>query len=152
MCVCVLIPASGCFTPNHSSQTKTSWGKADYTIVSTIFHYVQIFFGYQYILYKKGKEVHILWKWKEVSYDALGHFVLFWYLLDYRRKDNSSVETVHVPSLHNSLKCCRNVTKQNNPLQVDNLITNKAVAILEASRGVLNMTVSKLLFLQMWKI
>jgi len=40
---CVLTPASGCFTPNCNSQTNTSQEKADYTIVSTIFNYVQIF-------------------------------------------------------------------------------------------------------------
>jgi len=38
----------------------------------------------------------------------------------------------------NSLKCHRNVTKQTNSLHVDNLITNKPVAILEASRRILN--------------
>jgi hypothetical protein len=36
------------------------------------------------------------------------------------------------------LKCHRVVTKQTNPLQVDNLITNKFVSILEASRRILN--------------
>jgi hypothetical protein len=29
--------------------------EADYTIVSTVFQYIQIFFEYQYILYRKGK-------------------------------------------------------------------------------------------------
>jgi hypothetical protein len=46
---CILIP-------NRSSETKTSQGKANYTIVSTTFHIVLIFVEYQYIvLYKKGK-------------------------------------------------------------------------------------------------
>jgi hypothetical protein len=37
---CVLTPVSGYFTPNNNSETHTAHGKADYTIVSTIFHYV----------------------------------------------------------------------------------------------------------------
>jgi len=37
--------------------------------------------------------------------------------------------------VHDSLKCHRNIT---NPLQEDNLITNKSVAILEDSRIILN--------------
>jgi len=35
-------------------------------------------------------------------------------------------------------KCHRNVIKQTNLLQVDNLIINKSVSILEASRQILN--------------
>jgi hypothetical protein len=42
---CVFLPALGYFTPNHSSQTKTSQGKADNTMVSTIFYYLWIFFN-----------------------------------------------------------------------------------------------------------
>jgi hypothetical protein len=53
-------PASGCFMANRSSQTNISQGKADYTVVSTTFHYVQIFLECQCILYEKGKEVWIL--------------------------------------------------------------------------------------------
>jgi len=34
------------------------------------------------------------------------------------------------------LKCLRNVTKRTKPLQVDDLITNKFVSVLEASRRV----------------
>jgi hypothetical protein len=35
--------------------------KATYTIVSTIFHYIQILFEYQYtVLYNKGKGAQIL--------------------------------------------------------------------------------------------
>jgi hypothetical protein len=30
---CVLTPASGCFTLNHKSETKTSQGKAHYTLL-----------------------------------------------------------------------------------------------------------------------
>jgi len=55
----VLTLASGCFIPNHSSQTNISQGRTDYTIVSTVFHHVWIFFEYEYILCKKGKEVWI---------------------------------------------------------------------------------------------
>jgi len=36
--------------------------------------------------------------------------------------------------VHSSVKCHRNVIKETNPLQVDDLITNKSVAMLEASR------------------
>jgi len=42
MWVCVLTPVSGCFTQNHNSETITSQGKTDYTIVNTIF----IMYGY----------------------------------------------------------------------------------------------------------
>jgi hypothetical protein len=40
--------------------------------------------------------------------------------------------------IHDSLKRHRNVSKQTNPLQMDNLITNKPVAISEASRRIMN--------------
>lgn len=43
-----LTPVSGCFTPNFRFETNTSQGKADYTFVSTFFHYVRMFVGYQY--------------------------------------------------------------------------------------------------------
>jgi hypothetical protein len=45
---CLLTPASGCFTPNCNSETNTSQGKAEYTILSIIFNYAWIFFEYQY--------------------------------------------------------------------------------------------------------
>jgi hypothetical protein len=41
---------------------------------------------------------------------------------------------LHVCRVHYFLKCRGNVTKQTSPLQVDNLITYKSVAILEASQ------------------
>jgi hypothetical protein len=50
----------------------------------------------------------------------------------------STEETIKLSGVHESLKCNRNVCKQTNPLQVDNLITNKSVAISEASRRILN--------------
>jgi hypothetical protein len=56
------------------------------------------------------------------------------------RTDSTTVETICVSRVHNSLKCNRNVTKQTNPLQVDNLITHESVGIL---------SVPKLMFLQM---
>jgi hypothetical protein len=60
---CVFALVSGCFTPNHTCETNTSQGKADYTIVSTASHYVWIFFEYKYIvLYDKGKGMQILEK------------------------------------------------------------------------------------------
>jgi hypothetical protein len=45
---CVLTPASGCFSLNHNSQTNISQAKADYIIISTIFHYIWVFVEYQY--------------------------------------------------------------------------------------------------------
>jgi hypothetical protein len=45
---------------------------------------------------------------------------------------------IFMSRVRDSLKCHRNVTKQTNPLQVDNLITNKSMAILEASRSIVN--------------
>jgi hypothetical protein len=39
---CVLTPPSGCFTPNHNSETNTAQGRADYTVISTFF----IMYGY----------------------------------------------------------------------------------------------------------
>jgi hypothetical protein len=55
-----------------------------------------------------------------------------------KRTDSSTVETIHASGVQDSLKCHRNVTKQTNPLQVDNLIIDKSVATLEASRRILN--------------
>jgi hypothetical protein len=55
-----------------------------------------------------------------------------------KKEQTTALRKLHVSRVHNSLKCHRNVTKQTNPLQVDNLITNKSVAILEASRRILN--------------
>jgi hypothetical protein len=52
---CVLTPASGSFTPNCNSQTNTSQGKSDYTIVNTIFHCVDSFGISVYVLHKEGK-------------------------------------------------------------------------------------------------
>jgi len=86
--------------------------------------------------------------------DILSDFDVLW--TTKVRTDNSIVETVHVSRVHNSLKCHRNVTKQINPLQVDDLITHKSVAILEASRRILNTqyvkSVSKFMFLHMWEV
>jgi hypothetical protein len=46
--------------------------------------------------------------------------------------------------VHSSVKCHRNVIKETNPLQVDDLITNKSVAMLEASRRILKMQYIKI--------
>jgi hypothetical protein len=54
------------------------------------------------------------------------------------RTDSSTEETIHVSRVHGSLKCHRNVYQQINSLQINNLITNKPVALLEASRRILN--------------
>jgi len=66
------------------------------------------------------------------------------------RTDNGIVETKCFKSSQFS-QCHKNVTKQTNPLVVHNLITNKYVAILEASRRILN-TVHQNLFLYTWKV
>jgi hypothetical protein len=73
---CALFPALGCFTPNQNYQMNTSQGKADYAIISTIFHCVRIFVEYQYsVLYENGTELQILGKGEEISYDVFSHFV-----------------------------------------------------------------------------
>jgi hypothetical protein len=54
------------------------------------------------------------------------------------------METIHVSKSSQCLKCHRNVTKQINPLQVHNLVANKSVAILEASRRILNIQYVKI--------
>jgi len=54
------------------------------------------------------------------------------------RTDSSIEETICMSRVHDSLKCHRSVTKQSNLLQVDNFITYKFLAILEASRRILN--------------
>jgi hypothetical protein len=60
------------------------------------------------------------------------------------RTDDSIMETIHMSRVHDSLKCYRNVTKQINPSQVDNLITNKSVAILEAPGRIMNIQCDKI--------
>jgi hypothetical protein len=101
---CIMTPVSGCFTPNHNSEAKTSHRKADYTIIST----------------RKGEEI----SW-EVS-AILSNFNVLWAIKE--RTDSSITETIRI----------RNITKQTNPSQEQNVITNKSVAILEASRRILN--------------
>jgi len=71
--------------------------------------------------------------------DSLSDFYVLW-----TTKERSIMETIHVSRVHDTLKCHRNVTKQINPLQVDNLITNKVVAILEASRRTMNTQCTKI--------
>jgi hypothetical protein len=60
MWACVFPLASGCFTPNRNSETNTSQGKVDYTILNTIFYYVWIVREYQFILFKEA-EVFAPW-------------------------------------------------------------------------------------------
>jgi len=50
------------------------------------------------------------------------------------KKEQTALWKLHVSGIHDFLKCHRNVTKQTNPLHVDNLIMNKFVAFLEATR------------------
>jgi len=45
-----LTPVWWCFTPIHNSETNTSQGKADYTVVNTIFKKEQTALGnYAYV-------------------------------------------------------------------------------------------------------
>jgi hypothetical protein len=107
MCVCALTPASGCFTPNYRSETNISQGRADYTLVSLI------------VLYNKDKGVWILGKVKRQAKKFIGILSNFDVLLTTReRTDSSTVKTIYVSEVHNSLKCHMNITKQTNLLQV----------------------------------
>jgi len=45
---------------------------------------------------------------------------------------------MHVSIVYDSLKCHRDVSKKAIPLEVDNLITIKSVAILKPPAGILN--------------
>jgi len=60
--------------------------------------------------------------------------------VDKHRTDCSIEETIHVSR--------ENISKQTSLLQVDNLIMNKSVAFLEASRRILNMQCLKISFLE----
>jgi hypothetical protein len=50
----------------------------------------------------------------------------------------------HRNRVHNFLKCHRNVGNQTDPLQDNDLITNKSVAILEASTRIINIHCDKI--------
>jgi len=64
-------------------------------------------------------EFHVLWTTKE-------------------RTDSSMLEIIHVSRVNDYFKCHRNITMQTYPLQMDNLITNRSVAIYKASKRILN--------------
>jgi hypothetical protein len=66
----------------------------------------------------------------------LSDFDILWTTKE--RKDSSTEETINVQNVHKLLKCHRNASKQTNPLQVDDLITNKSLAIFEASRRIMD--------------
>jgi hypothetical protein len=68
--------------------------------------------------------------------DILSDFDVLWVTKE--RTDSSIIEVIHPSRVHNSLTYHRNGSKQTNPLQVDTSITNKSVAISEASRRILN--------------
>jgi hypothetical protein len=76
--------------------------------------------------------------------DILSDFDVLWTTKE--RKD--SMQTIHVSRVHISLKFHRTITKQTDTLQVDNLITNKSVAICEASRRILNTQCVKIFVLE----
>jgi hypothetical protein len=125
-----------CFTPNHNFQTITSQGKADYTTVPFF-----IMYGYfskcQNILHKQGKGMDFM----KGGRDKLRCFQTFCLILMFcgppKKEETATLWKLQVSRVHNSLKCHRNVTKQTNLLQVDNLITNKSVSNLKASRRIL---------------
>jgi len=135
-CGVVFWPLHRCFTPNHDSKTDNSQGKADYKIVS-FFHCVWIFVEYLCILYKKGEGVWILWRGEERNWDVFRHFVWFWLLWTTEQRTQQHCGFCTCVKVSWFLICHRNVTKHTNPLQVHNLITNKSVAILEASTWIL---------------
>jgi hypothetical protein len=137
----VLTPGSGYFTPNHNSQTTTSHRKADYTIVSTTFHSIWMFFEYQYILYKKGMGGMDFMKGGRDKPRCFQIFCLIFMFCEAPKKEQmTALWKIYMSRVHNTSKCHfhSHVTKQRNPLQVDNLIKNKRVAILEASRRTLD--------------
>jgi hypothetical protein len=127
-------------TPNCNSEINTSQEKADYKIVSTIFHNVRIFFEYHYtVLYDKVIRLRVYGFYEreniyaEMLLDFFLHFDVLWTTKE--RKDSSAVETICMLKFH---YFHRNVTKQTNPSKVDNSIVNKSVAILEVSRRIMN--------------
>jgi hypothetical protein len=61
--------------------------------------------------------------------DILSYFDILWTTKE--RTDSSIVETIHVLKSSQFLKHHRKVPKQMNPLQVNNLITNKSLAKLK---------------------
>jgi hypothetical protein len=133
---CVWTPPSGCFTLNCISETNNSQRKAVYTFVSTIFHYVQMFFEYQYIVLYKVEGTWILWKGEGISWDVFRHFDWLTFV-DHQRKNRQNCGNYTCVKSSQFLKYHRSVTKQTNPLKVDNLITNKSVTIVEAPRRIL---------------
>jgi hypothetical protein len=91
-------------------------------------------------LHNKGKGGCIdfmIWgkRQAEMFWEILSDFDVLWTTKE--RTDSSIVEIIHVSGVNDSLKSHR-VTKQTNPWQVDNLITNKSVVVYEASRRILN--------------
>jgi len=96
-------------------------------------------FEYQYVLYKRLRGCGFYERGRDklkVLLNILSNFDVFWTTKE--RTGNSIVESIRVSRVHDSLKCHRNVTKQTNPLQLDDLVTNKSAGILEASRRILN--------------
>jgi len=55
-----------------------------------------------------------------------------------KERTDSIVETIYVSRVNCYLKWHRNINKETNPLQVDNLITDKCALLYEASRRILN--------------
>jgi hypothetical protein len=66
----------------------------------------------------------------------LSDFDILWTTKE--RREGWFEKTINMSGVYNFLKCHRNVNKQTKPLQVDDLITNKSLAILEASRRIMN--------------
>jgi hypothetical protein len=67
--------------------------------------------------------------------EVFRHFCLSFTLWAAKVRTHSNTEKIiHVSRVNEFLKCHRNVTNQTNPLQADNLYTNKSVVILEASK------------------
>jgi len=74
-----------------------------------------------------------------ISWNLFRHFCLILTFWGPPKKEKmAAMRKLDMSRVHNYLKCHRNVSKQANPLQVDNLITNKYVGILEASKRTLS--------------
>jgi hypothetical protein len=116
-------------TPHKEKQITQS--------LSNIFHYVWIFFNTQYIvLYNKVNGVWILWKGEKISWDVFIGFILT-FCGPTKKEQTTTLWKLFMCQEFMIYKCHRNVTKQTNPLQEDNLLQIH-VAILEAYGRILN--------------
>jgi len=113
-------------------------GKSRYhNLLSTIFIVYRYLLKTNMFFYiiREG-EVRILWKGEGISWDVFRHFDWLTFV-DHQRKNRQNCGNYTCVKSSQFLKYHRSVTKQTNPLKVDNLITNKSVTIVEAPRRIL---------------